>query len=249
MVLAAAGGIDHEHLVSLANKYFGSIERGSKSVLSYEPGVFKQSTKLFEVEQMDMVYGCLSVEGTSWTHHDNIPMQVVNTLFGQYDRTQAMGVSGHSVLAEALGRHQSGVESFMSFTTSYKDTGLTGLYFVAEPNSLSHLANGVCSEWQKLCNFEDQDSLERAKNSLVTNCLLILDGTTQICEDIGRQMLCYGHRMTAEQIEEQIRSTNIDTIRRIGKEYYTNRPFAYTVIGRTSNWPSAEKVQQWLSRK
>jgi len=43
MVLAAAGGVDHEHLVELGKKYFGGIEHGSEGVLAYEPGAFKQS--------------------------------------------------------------------------------------------------------------------------------------------------------------------------------------------------------------
>ena len=43
MVLAAAGGVDHEHLVKIAMKYFGKIEHGDEHVLDYEPGVFKQS--------------------------------------------------------------------------------------------------------------------------------------------------------------------------------------------------------------
>lgn len=29
---------------------------------------------------MDMAYGTLVVEGTSWTHPDNIPMQLANTV-------------------------------------------------------------------------------------------------------------------------------------------------------------------------
>lgn len=44
MLLAAAGGVEHEHLVHLTEKYFGKIEHGSKDVLDYEPGVFKMST-------------------------------------------------------------------------------------------------------------------------------------------------------------------------------------------------------------
>ena len=47
MLLAAAGGVEHEHLVHLTEKYFGKIEHGSKDVLDYEPGVFKMSTVSF----------------------------------------------------------------------------------------------------------------------------------------------------------------------------------------------------------
>lgn len=95
MVLAAAGGVDHMHLVELANKYFGKIEHGGEDVLQYEPGVFRESyviafahvlyhlkcfQQLIEDKRMEMVYGSLAVEGTSWTNEDNIPVQVANTV-------------------------------------------------------------------------------------------------------------------------------------------------------------------------
>lgn len=94
MVLAAAGGVDHANVVSLAEKYFGVVEKGNEDVLYFEPGQFNEShvsiilmTK-FELtfqqrirnDEMDLVYGCLSVEGTSWTHPDNIALQVLNTV-------------------------------------------------------------------------------------------------------------------------------------------------------------------------
>ena len=34
--------------------------------------------------------------------------------------------------------------------------------------------------------------------------LLQLDGTTAICEDIGRQMLCYGRRIPPHELEARI---------------------------------------------
>lgn len=43
MALCAAGGVDHDHLISLGEKYFGQIERGSAEVLQYEPGIFTDS--------------------------------------------------------------------------------------------------------------------------------------------------------------------------------------------------------------
>jgi predicted Zn-dependent peptidase len=43
MLLAAAGGVDHQYLVDLAKKYFGKIEHGAKDVLDYEPGKFSES--------------------------------------------------------------------------------------------------------------------------------------------------------------------------------------------------------------
>jgi predicted Zn-dependent peptidase len=96
MVLAAAGGVDHDNLVHLANKYFGVIEHGDEHVLDYEAGIFREShvyilqnlsknknfliQKLIENKRMEMVYGSLAVEGTSWTNKDNIAVQIANTV-------------------------------------------------------------------------------------------------------------------------------------------------------------------------
>ncbi|KAF7638025.1 hypothetical protein Mgra_00002478 [Meloidogyne graminicola] len=188
MVLAAAGGVDHDYLVELGKKYFGNIERGDEHVLDYEPGKFKQSHKLIEKRDMELVFGTLAVEGTSWTNPDNVAVQVANTMIGQYDRTHSLGIRSSSRLIRSLG-HNSGVESFMAYTTSYKDTGLTGVYFCAEPQALEHLVNCICKEWRSFSAEIDVDSLERAKTSLLTNCLLLLDGSTPICEDIGRFLI------------------------------------------------------------
>lgn len=74
----------------------------------------------------------------------------------------------------------------MSFTTSYKDTGLAGVYFVTEPEGLGTMVDAICREWRYLCDHVDEAELERVKRSLFTNMLLLLDGSTPVCEDIGR---------------------------------------------------------------
>ena len=56
----------------------------------------------------------------------------------------------------------------------------------------------------RLCNDIDDFEVDRAKNALKTNMLLQLDGTTAICEDIGRQMLCYGRRIPPHELEARI---------------------------------------------
>lgn len=107
-------------------------------------------------------------------------------MLGQYDRSQAFGLSSISILADSLGAN-CGVENFMSFTTSYKDTGLTGVYFVVEDEyHLEKFTELVTSTWCQLCVDGNRLLLERAKRSLFTNMLVMLDGTTPICEDIGR---------------------------------------------------------------
>ena len=62
----------------------------------------------------------------------------------------------------------------------------------------------ITNEWKRICTSVTDFEVERAKNLLKTNMLLQLDGTTPICEDIGRQMLCYGRRIPVSELEARI---------------------------------------------
>lgn len=69
--------------------------------------------------------------------------------------------------------------------------------------------HNVQREWMRLCTSVTEKEVERAKNILKTNMLLQLDGTTAICEDIGRQMLCYNRRIPLHELEARINVSNI----------------------------------------
>uniref|UniRef100_A0AC35G596 Uncharacterized protein n=1 Tax=Panagrolaimus sp. PS1159 TaxID=55785 RepID=A0AC35G596_9BILA len=82
--------------------------------------------------------------------------------------------------------------------------GLAGVFFSAEPSGLQAMYEAICNEWQTLCHSVTQAEVNRAQRWLFTNMLLMLDGSTSIFEDIGRQLLCYGRRITIPELEARI---------------------------------------------
>ena len=99
--------------------------------------------------------------------------------------------------------------------------------------------NAVLAEWQRLSHSASEHEVNRAKNLLLTNMLLMLDGSTPICEDIGRQMLCYGRRLPPTELEMRITAVTADDIRRVISQYVLNRPPALVGIG------PIERLQQY----
>jgi mitochondrial-processing peptidase subunit beta len=70
--------------------------------------------------------------------------------------------------------------------------------------------------------------VELAKSQLKASLLLSLDDTTAIAEDIGRQLVTSGQRMTPRQIENAIDAVNTDEIKRVAQKYLWDkdvRPF------------------------
>merc|ERR1711939_285096 len=94
--------------------------------------------------------------------------------------------------------------------TSYKDTGLFGVYFVAEPKKVQDMSYHVMSKMVRLCHRLTEDELERAKTQLKSTMLAQLDGTTAVCEEIGRQMLTYDRRMSPAEVFARIDAVTVE---------------------------------------
>jgi processing peptidase subunit beta len=70
--------------------------------------------------------------------------------------------------------------------------------------NLDDLVHFAMREWSRLCFNVTSAEVERAKAQLKASILLSLDGTTAVAEDIGRQIITTGRRLSAEDIERTI---------------------------------------------
>lgn len=66
--------------------------------------------------------------------------------------------------------------SYQSFNTSYKDTGLWGIYVVSEGSTCADMVYQSIEEFKRLCFNVTDAEVDRAKTFLKTNMLLQLDG-------------------------------------------------------------------------
>jgi len=119
--------------------------------------------------------------------------------------------------------HENLAISFQSFNTCYKDTGLWGIYFVTTDDKIDEFLWQLQMFWMKLCNNVTDAEVTRAKNLLKTNMLLQLDGSTPICEDIGRQMLCYGRRIPLPELEARLDAIDVKTVKQVCQRYIYDR--------------------------
>merc|ERR1719433_399137 len=248
MVLSAAGGVDHNELVSLAEKHFSGLGSTYESGDVLEPCRFTGSEMRVRDDDMPLAHIAIAVEGCGWTHPDYFALSVANMLVGSWDRSFSAGRNVGSKLAQQVAQHNL-AHSFMSFNTCYTDTGLWGMYMVCEKLSIEDMMYCVQREWMRICTSATDSEVERAKNLLKTNILMQLDGSTPICEDIGRQMLTYGRRIPLPELDQRIEMIDAKTIRDVATKYIYDRCPAIAGIGPTEQLPDYNRVRggmYWL---
>lgn len=104
----------------------------------------------------------------------------------------------------------------------------------------------IIEEWKRLCTSVTTNEVERAKNLLKTNMLLQLDGTTPVCEDIGRQMLCYGRRIPLPELEARINMITAEQVRNVMLKYVYDRCPVVAAVGPIETLPDYNETRSMM---
>ena len=129
MVLVGAGGVPHDELVKLAEKHFSGIK--SAPPTQYQANLAAEQKRNPEIigseirlrdDTIPTAHIAIAVEGVAWKDDDYFTALVTQAIVGNWDR--AMGNSPYlgSKLSTFVNANNL-ANSFMSFSTSYSDTG------------------------------------------------------------------------------------------------------------------------------
>jgi processing peptidase subunit beta len=221
MVLVGAGAVDQAELCDLGAKYFGCLPSTTpkrSSPTRYMGGEKREGNELIPLTHMAVAFGTPGA-----THPDALKIRVIEQLLGSYSRDK--GEAAYSCLTRAivadfydphvgvmrtmeLAEHNP-IHSIASFWTPYTDAGLLGFYLIVEPGKpYSHNVETAAvfgmREIVRITQTISDEEFERAKNQLKVQTMLGLDGTTNIADDIGRQVLTFGQRVPLSTTFEQI---------------------------------------------
>jgi processing peptidase subunit beta len=235
MVLVGAGGVDHQELVKQAEKHFSSLPVSPSPIplgrLAHARSDFIGSEVRIRDDEVPCAHIAIAVEGVGWSSPDYFPMLVMQSIMGNWDRSLGASPLLSSRLSHIISSNNL-ANSFMSFSTSYSDTGLWGVYLVSENlMNLDDMTHFTLKEWTRMSMAPTDVEVERAKSQLKAGLLLSLDGTTAIAEDIGRQLVTTGRRLTPKQIENAVDAVTTEEIKRVAQKYLWDKDIAIAALG------------------
>jgi len=241
IVICGAGGVDHDELVKLAEKTFTAFPNTSANT-ELDVAKFTGSEVRAHDDDMQLGHVAVAFEGVGWSHPNFFSLQIASTMIGSWNRTLGGSKNMSSPLAQTVSKEQL-AHSYMSFTTCYSDTGLWGCYLSAERDRLDDALFEIQSEWMRITQNCGDNEVDRAKHQLKTSLLGNMDSTSQLCEEIGRQMLTIGRRMSPQEISARIDAVDASTIRQVlGETIYDKCP-AVAAIGAIEALPDYNRIR------
>lgn len=255
MALIGVGSIDHNELVKMAEKFFGHIKQSAVPFNQHvdDLPIFHGDEIRIQDDALPVTHVALAVEGVSWSAPDFFTASVANGIIGTWDRSVGIGSNSPSPLAvtAAMGGPNQGpiANSYMAYTTSYADTGLMGVYFTADRDAnLKLFVDAVLKEWARLKSGNiTEDEVERSKAQLKASLVLALDDSTAIAEDIGRQLVNTGFRLSPEEVFERVESITKQDIVDWANYRLKDKPIALSAVGNVKTLPSHEDITKGMS--
>jgi len=247
MVLVGAGAVDHDELVKLGEKHFGGLSSENKAK-PREKYDFTGSMVHVLNEDIPQVHTAIGMRSVGWSNPHYFTFMMLQMLVGSWDRNLGGGKNLISRVCESFASENL-ARSLVSFNTCYNDTGLFGAYIIGDDKNLIWPIRTVMQEWVRLGVEASEFEVENAKRKLKSTFLMQMDGTLSAAEDIGRQVLTLGRRMSPREVFDRIQAIDYREVRRVAEHYLIDTDPAVAAVGNFdfSNFPDWHMIRGWTN--
>jgi predicted Zn-dependent peptidase len=204
LVFAAAGKVDEDELLKLAERLFGDMSAGAPPVPA--PAQFSIGAH-HDRRRFDQLHVALAYEGVSHTHPD---LHALN-LFAN-----AAGGGMSSRLFQQLREERGLAYSIYSWTHSYTETGLFGVYCAAARGDAARalgLTRQVLAETAEGLTLAE---LERARAQAKAGLLMGLESVATRADHLARSIQVHGRIVPSSETVALIDAVTLDQARAAG---------------------------------
>ena len=235
MVIAAAGHLRHDQILSLVEKRFHHLKAQTDPLPDPAPVICPHIT-FRNKPALEQVQLCLGVPSYPLVHERRYACYVLNTLLGG-------GMS--SRLFQNIREKQGLAYSVFSDLTPYRDTGCLLVYAGTSPESAPRVVSSIMEEFRDLkVNGVKPDELQRAKDHLKGSMMLGLESTANRMSNLARQQMYFGRFLSLDEMIAKIDAVTADTVTEITREFFQTERISLTVLGRLDGLKIDRKMLQ-----
>jgi predicted Zn-dependent peptidase len=223
VVIAAAGSVDHDQLVALAQERIeGDSGSGSLPPTPATPPALAGGRR-FERKDTEQYHVCIGGPGISRHDDRRFALRVLDTIFG--------GTSSSRLFQEI--RERRGLAyAVYTFTSAYQDTGQIGMYLGTRRENLVEAMAIVGSE---LIRLREQpatpEELDRAKENLKGRVVLALESTGARMNRLGSEILADAPLLSLDEVVRRIDAVTLEDLAKLVEELWAPANLSAAGIG------------------
>lgn len=222
LVVAAAGNVDHDRVVALAEQLLGDLGRPGgagrprTAVEAYHTGQVRILHR--PSEQAHIVLGGAGL------HHrdeDRFALRVLDTVLGG-------GMS--SRLFQEIRELRGLAYAAFSYASAYTDAGLVGAYVGTAPGKVDEVLHVLTHELDRIVEDVTAVEVERAKGALTGGTVLGLEDTGSRMSRLGRQLVTGAELIDVDEALARLGAVDVDAVRAVARRVLTG-PRGLALVG------------------
>jgi predicted Zn-dependent peptidase len=231
MVLSAAGAVDHRQLVDATNALFGN--KPVFELKQQNNGAFFSGKESRRKRDSEQAHVALAFEGVAFADDDFFTAQVYSAVLGG-------GMS--SRLFQEVREKRGLCYSVFSFSSSYEETGMIGVYAGTGRNELSQLMPVLAGEMARLAQDATETEVGRARAQLKAGLLMNRESPAARAEQAARDLLIFGHPWTPQELIAAVDNVDARAVRDFGGKLIRSSKPALAAVGAIDRLADYESI-------
>lgn len=232
MILSAAGAVDHDALVRLAETYFGGMEAKpgmTPEVARFTGGETRQNKAL------EQAHFAFALEGPGYRDESIYTAQIY---------ASALGGSMSSRLFQEVREHRGLCYTIFAQTGAYADTGMTTIYAGTSAEQVRELAEITIDEMKRAADDMSEAEIARARAQMKAGMLMGLESPSNRAERLARLVQIWDKVPGLDETIARIDAVTLGNVRDFAGQMAEREPAAMALYGPIETAPTLSELQE-----
>lgn len=235
LILSAAGAVDHDQIVRLAEAAFGHLAPSTAQIP--EPGQFAGGERR-EIKSLEQAHFTLALEAPGYRSDDIYTAQIYST---------ALGGGMSSRLFQEIREKRGLCYTIYAQVGSYDDTGLLTIYAGTSAEDLPELVGLTVDELRRSAEDMSAAELERARAQMKAGLLMGLESPSARAERLARLVAIWNRVPGLEETIAHIDDVSLAGVRDHAQAIAQAGRAAMALYGPVASSPELAKVTERLA--
>ena len=234
MVLCAAGNVDHDALVDIANNRFHDLKPTGAPPPDKAAYVGGEQRLVSDHEQAHIVLG---MEGRAYNSDGFYAVQILASILGG-------GMS--SRLFQEVREKRGLCYSVYAFHWAFADSGIFGVAASTGEDEVAELLPVVLDELRKATETITDEEVIRVRNQIRAGLLMSLESPSSRAGQLARQQILWGRPIPLQETVERINRITADRVKQIARQVFDAGQVSLAGIGPVAKLPDYRDIAAQL---